>query len=156
MFRHHGQLYGARYLRPALQSSCARRLTSWELILVDDASTTDVAVVSRRQMGPAFTSSGKRPTAVRPARNRSGAARATGCGVRQRRSHGAAETTAVAQRARNDEATIVADNLMLFSDSIPTPTRATLRPAWTVTALVSLAEFINSTGCMRVRPILVI
>jgi succinoglycan biosynthesis protein ExoO len=43
---------GARYLRPALHSLMRQTLTSWELILVDDASSDDsVAVVEQTANG---------------------------------------------------------------------------------------------------------
>jgi len=126
-------------------------LTSWELILVDDASSDDsVAVVEQTANGdprvhiiPQTANSG--PAA---ARNRALEA-ASGQWIAVFDSDDFMVPQRLEQllrRARTDEATIVADNLMLFSDSEPdSKPRRYLRnrlgrsPHW-----VSLAEFIDS------------
>jgi len=142
---------GARYLRPALQSLLRQTLTSWELILVDDASSDEsVAVAEQTANGDPRVHIFRQTANSGPAaaRNRAlDAARGQWIAVFDSDDLMVPQRLQLLlQRARNDEATIVADNLMLFSDSDPDSkprrylkNRLGRSPHW-----VSLAEFINS------------
>lgn len=145
---------GARYLPAAVSSILRQSLTSWELIIVDDASTDDSVVaaqhaaagdpririvVQRVNRGPAA------------ARNRA-LELATGRWIaivdsddllhRQR-------LELMLQRASRDGASIVADNLMVFSENAPPqpflPPRFLHAPLW-----IELPTFIES-NCLYSR-----
>ena len=150
---------GARYLRPALRSLMGQTLTSWELILVDDASGDDSVAVAEQ------TANGDpRVHIIRQTVN-SGPAAARNRALEAASGHWIAvfdsddlmmpqRLQLLLQRATSDEATIIADNLMLFSDSKPdSKPRRYLRnrlgrsPHW-----VSLVEFIDSNRLYSLTP----
>jgi succinoglycan biosynthesis protein ExoO len=115
---------GARYLRPALHSLMRQTLTSWELILVDDASSDDsVAVVEQTANGDPRVHIIEQTANSGPAAARNRALEAaSGQWIAVFDSDDLMVPQRLEQlirRARSDGATIVADNLMLFSDSDP-------------------------------------
>jgi succinoglycan biosynthesis protein ExoO len=145
---------GARYLAAAIRSVIRQTLTSWELILVDDASTDDSLAVARE-------AAGKDPRikiVSQPSRKGPGAARNRAIDLVT------ADWIAILdsddlmppqrleyllRRAHVAGANIVADNLMLFSTtSRPRsflPERMRRQASW-----ISLATFIRS-NCLYSR-----
>src|SRR5258705_1061379 len=141
---------GARYLRAALQSLMRQTLKSWELILVDDASSDEsVAVPSKTAKGDTRVHIIRQTANGGPAAARIRALDAVSgkwiavfdsddLMVPQR-------LELLLERARADDATIVADNLMLFSDSHSRPRRYLRNRLGRSPHWIGLAEFIDST-----------
>lgn len=145
---------GARYLPAAINSIRRQSLTSWELIVVDDASSDDSVVTALRaaagdpRVGVVAQNVNRGPGA---ARNRA-LELATGRWIaivdsddllhRQR-------LEILLRRAARDGAVIVADNLMIFSEfAAPSPflpKRLMRKARW-----VDAAEFIES-NCLYTR-----
>lgn len=144
----------ARYLPAAINSILRQSLTSWELIVVDDASSDDSVITALRA-----AAGDSRIRVIAQNVNRGpGAARnralelATGHWIaivdsddllhRQR-------LEMLLQRAARDGAAIVADNLMIFSESAPPrpflPKRCAQTARW-----VDLPQFIES-NCLYTR-----
>ncbi|HVA12434.1 MAG TPA: glycosyltransferase family 2 protein [Stellaceae bacterium] len=145
---------GARYLPAAIRSVIRQTLRSWELILVDDAST-DNSVAAANEAGagdPRITivvqSKNQGPAA---ARNRA-LAMAKGQWIAIVDSDDVMlpqRLELLLQRAEADSAAIIADNLLVFSEtSRPRPflsDRLSRAPCW-----VGLGEFIDS-NCLYSR-----
>jgi len=141
---------GARYLRAALQSLMRQTLKSWELILVDDASSDEsVAVAEQTANGDSRVHIIRQTANGGPAAARNRALDAVSgkwiavfdsddLMVPQR-------LELLLERARADDATIVADNLMLFSDSHSRPRRYLRNRLGRSPHWIGLAEFIDST-----------
>jgi glycosyltransferase involved in cell wall biosynthesis len=147
----------ARFLRGAVQSVMRQTLQSWELIFVDDSSSDDsVSVVNQVANGDPRVRIVKQPTNRGP-----GAAR--NCGLELARGEWIAvldsddlmtpqRLETLLEGAAQDAAPVVADNLMLFSDS-SSKTERFLRnylgraPHW-----IGLAEFIESTRLYSFTP----
>jgi len=141
---------GARYLRAALQSLMRQTLKSWELILVDDASSDEsVAVAEQTANGDPRVHIIRQTANGGPAAARNRALDAVSgkwiavfdsddLMVPQR-------LELLLERARADDATIVADNLMLFSDSHSRPRRYLRNRLGRSPHWIGLAEFIDST-----------
>jgi succinoglycan biosynthesis protein ExoO len=145
---------GARHLTAAIQSAIGQTLSSWELLLVDDASTDDsIGKAERAAAGDPRIKiiAQKKNRGPAAARNR---ALDIACGqwiavfdsddlmLPQR-------LELLLRRARTDGAAIVADNLLLFS-AIAAPrsfltNRLSREPSW-----IGLADFIES-NCLYSR-----
>jgi succinoglycan biosynthesis protein ExoO len=141
---------GARFLRAAVQSVLQQTLQSWELILIDDASTDEsIAVAEQAANGDSRLRIIKQPVNRGP-----GAARNRGLEAAQGEWIAVLDSDdlMIPQRlelllkgAMKDNAMLVADNLRIFSDT-DSKHRRFLRnhlgwsPHW-----IGLAEFIEST-----------
>jgi succinoglycan biosynthesis protein ExoO len=145
---------GARHLTAAIQSAIGQTLKSWELLLVDDASTDDSVGKAEREAG-----GDPRIRIIVQKRNR-GPAAARNRALENARGRWIAvfdsddlmlpqRLELLLQRARTDRAAIVADNLLLFSaTSRPRPfltNRLSREPSW-----IGLADFIES-NCLYSR-----
>jgi succinoglycan biosynthesis protein ExoO len=140
---------GAVYLPAALQSLLRQTLKSWELIFVDDASSDEsVALVrqfARRDSRIRFFRQSVRhgPAA---ARNRAlDAANGTWVAVFDSDDLMMPERLErLLRRATDDQATIIADNLMLFSEADSKPRRYLRNRLGRSPHWIGLAEFVDS------------
>jgi succinoglycan biosynthesis protein ExoO len=136
----------ARFLAAAIQSLMAQTLPSWELILVDDASTDDSIAVAKRA-----TNGDPRVVIIQQRQNR-GAAAARNRGFEVARGDWIAifdsddlmlpeRLEKLLYRASCDGAEMVADNFFHFSETRkPRRHLRTQAPRW-----IDFAEFANST-----------
>jgi len=145
---------GARYLSAAIGSIVRQTVSSWELIIVDDASTDESLAIARRE-----AAGDPRVRIVAQDKNRGpGAARNRALDLADGQWIAIVDSDDVLlpqrlalllARARADEADIVADNLLVFSkQSRP---RSFLPPPFTRQARwIGLAEFMAS-NCLYAR-----
>lgn len=145
---------GARFVGAAIASVVCQTLRSWELIVIDDASTDDSVAVAIRAAG-----GDSRVRVVRQMQN-GGAAAARNRGIEVAEGEWIAifdsddlmlphRLEQLIRRANSDGAAIVADNFLVFSDD-EKPTGRHLRgskPRW-----IGLAEFIHSTCIYSAAP----
>ena len=140
---------GGRYLEAAINSVQNQTFKSWELILVDDASQDDSVAVATR-----LSQSDERISVLQQSDNRGPAAarnRAFDIAGGQWLAVFDSDDIMLPQRletlrdrARTDRASIVADNLLVFSDNIQAG-RPFLTGDLSITShWISLADFINS------------
>jgi len=145
---------GARYLAAAIQSVIRQTLTDWELILIDDASTDDSLAIAREAAG----TDARIKIFAQPSRKGPGAARnralelVTANWIAILDSDDlmpAKRLEYLSRRAHVAGASVVADNLMMFSTtSRPRsflPERMRRQASW-----ISLASFIRS-NCLYSR-----
>jgi len=140
---------GATYLPAALQSLLRQTFKRWELLFVDDASSDEsVALVRQRERADTRIRIFRQPIRRGPAAARNRALEAaTGTWVAVFDSDDLMmpdRLERLLQRATTDEATIVADNLMLFSESDPKPRRYLRNHLGRSPHWIGLAEFADS------------
>jgi succinoglycan biosynthesis protein ExoO len=140
---------GRRYLEAAIKSLQVQTLGSWELILVDDASTDDsVALAEQMAQSDARIRVMRQPVNSGPAAARNRAlAEARGRWIAIFDSDDImlpARLETLRNRARSDNASIVADNQIVFSDELHTAKPLFTRDMSTTPHWISLAEFIDS------------
>jgi succinoglycan biosynthesis protein ExoO len=146
---------GARYLRAAIDSLRKQTMSDWELIFVDDASTDGSVPIAQ-----AAANADPRVTITAQRENR-GPGAARNAALEMARGEWIAifdsddmmapqRLETLLNRAARDQAAIVADNLLLFSDTAQKP-RPHLRNALGVSPhWISLADLIES-DCLYSR-----
>jgi succinoglycan biosynthesis protein ExoO len=140
---------GARYLSAAIKSLQSQTLKSWELIFVDDASRDQSVELAQR-----FAEADPRIKIVRQPANRGpGAARNRALRMAQGRWLAVFDSDdlmrpkrleVLRDRARNDRASIVADNLLIFSSRETAPQSLLPRDGSQIPRWIGLAEYIES------------
>jgi len=149
---------GARWLPAAVRSVLSQTLTSFELIIADDASTDDsLAVVAEAARGD------PRVRVLR-ARSNGGPARARNRALKVARGRFIAvfdgddlmapeRLQKMVARARVEHADIVVDNLLVFSDGEDAPWKPLLcAKAWDHPRWITLADYIASSRMYAREP----
>jgi succinoglycan biosynthesis protein ExoO len=140
---------GSRYLAAAIASLQSQTIESWELLLVDDASQDDsVLIATEFATGDARIHVIRQTTNLGPAAARNRALKlARGKWIAVFDSDDVMlpnRLEALRDRAQNDKASIVADNLMVFAEDIATARPFLTNELGVTPHWITLAEFIDS------------
>ena len=146
---------GARYLHSAIGSLMKQTLSAWELIFVDDASTDDSVAIARE------VANGDPRIKIIARRENRGPGAARNAALEGARGEWIAvfdsddlmaprRLEVLFNRAASDQAAIVADNLLLFSDTARKPRPHLSNALGNSPHWISLAELIES-DCLYSR-----